>query len=96
MQAQTGKILTEDEVKALSKHEQCDCHPLPGDTKVDTIRKLQNAATGDRKAALKSLGRKNNSGGWPGCTEKFVNKTEKRRKKDKMAKKSRKQQRQRK
>ena len=35
-------------------------------------------------------GRKGKNENWPGCTEEFVNRTKKRRKKDKMAKKSKK------
>lgn len=36
------------------------------------------------------VGRKGRNDNWPGCTKKFVNKTLKRRKKNKAAKKSRK------
>ena len=96
MHAKTGKILTGEEVSELPEEVQKAFHPLPTDTKVDTIRKLQNATPEDRKAALKSLGRKGRKNDWPGCNPDFVNRTEKRRKKDKMAKKTRKQQRKRK
>ena len=93
MQASTGKILTEEEVKALDKDVQGDCHPIPADTKVDTIRKLQNADPESRKAALKSLARKKKIGAWYDVNHQRDARYAARRKKDKMAKKTRKQQR---
>ena len=95
MQVSTGRILTEVEVNELDdKTLPADYYPIPVDTKVDTIRKLQNATPGDRKAALKSMQRKHKLyNANPGDTQKFINKTEKRRKKDKIAKASRRQQR---
>jgi hypothetical protein len=39
---------------------------------------------------VKKYGTKGKNGNWPGCTQEFINRTEKRRAKDKAAKRSRK------
>lgn len=61
MQASTGKIFTDAEVKEMDKAAQRDCLPIPDDIKVDTIRQLQKPMDASKRlSALKSLNRKRN------------------------------------
>ena len=61
MQASSGNLLSNEEYEKLDAQAKKDFHPIPDDTKVDTIHKLQKKmSTAARRAALKSLNRNNN------------------------------------
>lgn len=62
MQASTGRIFTQEEVDKMDAAQKKDMHPLPADTKVDTIWKLQKPTLQQkqRAAALKALNRAKN------------------------------------
>ena len=61
MHVETGKIITGEEYDQLTEALQKKHEPIPSETKLDTVRKLQmDLPSQARRSALKSLNRKKN------------------------------------
>lgn len=84
MHKETGELRPWSEVENLPEDEQKNYIPIPDNVNIDELKEMSP----DQRKQM--VGRKGKNDNWPGCTEEFVKRTEKRRKNNKEAKKSRK------